>query len=177
MKVVVDNTTFIREVLLSTCGDSKIANQQDSTVAYVAKRAPRYLKITIETACKDSITTESGEEAVFDHAIPYSAPVASFGEDWGFVLAFNGPDAEARRLVDLPFEVIDTMIEERVEPVPGVPEHRFHRDLTGNERGGDALKHYDGVVHRRLFSLSKPLRKAMKSDDRVMTEANPIFMY
>mmetsp|Transcript_7292 Transcript_7292/g.16539 ORF Transcript_7292/g.16539 Transcript_7292/m.16539 type:complete len:450 (+) Transcript_7292:118-1467(+) len=114
---------------------------------------------------------------VFDHAIPYSAPVASFGEDWGFVLAFNGPDAEARRLVDLPFEVVDTLIEERVETVPGVPEHRFHRGLTGNERGGDALKHYDGVVHRRLFALSKPLRKAMKSDERVMTEANPIFMY
>ena len=49
---------------------------------------------------------------VFDHAIPYSAPVASFGEDWGFVLAFNGPDTDARHLVDLSYEVIDELIEE-----------------------------------------------------------------
>ena len=119
---------------------------------------------------------------VFDHAIPYSAPVASFGEDWGFVLAFNGPESDARRLVDLPYEVIDGLIEERIGTVPGVPEHKprsigVKRAVSGNERGGDVLKHYDGVVHRRLFALSKPLREAMKSDQRVMTEANPIFMY
>jgi len=119
---------------------------------------------------------------VFDHAIPYSAPVASFGEDWGFVLAFNGPKDAARTLVDLPYETIDKLIEERIETVPGVPEHKFRsigvkRAVNGDEKGGDVLKHYDGVVHRRLFALSKPLREAMKSDGRVMTEANPIFMY
>lgn len=119
---------------------------------------------------------------VFDHAIPYSAPVASFGEDWGFVLAFNGPEADARNLVDLSYETIDDLIEDRIETVPGVPEHKFRsigvkRAITGDETGSDVLKHYDGVVHRRLFALSKPLREAMKSDDRVMTEANPIFMY
>ncbi|KAL7539467.1 hypothetical protein ACHAXR_009324 [Thalassiosira sp. AJA248-18] len=119
---------------------------------------------------------------VFDHAIPYSAPVASFGEDWGFVLAFNGPETDARHLVDLPYEVIDDLIEGQITTVPGVPEHKFRsigvkRAVTGNEKGRDVLKHYDGVVHRRLFAMSKPLREAMKSDDRVMTEANPIFMY
>ncbi len=37
--------------------------------------------------------------------------------------------------------------------------------------------HCDGVVHRRMFSLSKPLREMMKMDDRVMTIDNPIYMY
>ncbi|KAL7536029.1 hypothetical protein ACHAWF_005342 [Thalassiosira exigua] len=119
--------------------------------------------------------------AVFDHAIPYSAPVASFGEDWGFVLAFNGRDTLAREIVDLPHEVIDNLIEERIQAVAGVPEHKArsvgaNRVTTGKERGGD-LKHYDGVVHRRQFALSKPLREMMKLDQRIMTVANPIFMY
>lgn len=119
---------------------------------------------------------------IFDHAVPYSTPVASFGEDWGFVLAFNGPADYARAVADLPHEVIDDLIEERIQAVPGVPEHACRspgvkRAVTGNEKGSDALKHYDGVVHRRSFALSKPLREAMKGDQRVMTEANPIFMY
>jgi thermospermine synthase len=119
---------------------------------------------------------------VFDHAIPYTAPVPSFGEDWGFVMAFNGDAKEARALADLPFEVIDDLIEERIEAVPGVPEHRYRsmgvkRLLTGKEKGQEALKHYDGVTHRGLFSLSKSLRIAMKSDQRIMTIDNPVFMY
>ncbi|KAL7544174.1 hypothetical protein ACHAWF_014184 [Thalassiosira exigua] len=120
--------------------------------------------------------------SVFDHAVPYSAPVASFGEDWGFVLAYDGPPADGRRCVDMSPEAIDDLIEERVATVPGVPEHRprsvgVKRVVTGEETGRDVLKHYDGVVHRRLFALSKPLREAMGGDDRIMTEENPIFMY
>lgn len=38
---------------------------------------------------------------VFDHAIPYSVSIASFGEDWGFVMAYNGPPESARQLVDI----------------------------------------------------------------------------
>lgn len=119
---------------------------------------------------------------VFDHAIPYSVSIASFGEDWGFVMAFNGPAASARQLVDISPEEIDALIEERIEAVPGVPEHKFRsvgvtRAVTGKERGGDALKLYTGETHRGLFSLSKPLREAVKSDKRIMTVANPVFMY
>lgn len=82
----------------------------------------------------------------------------------------------------MPHEVIDDLIEKQIETVPGVPEHKFRsigvkRSVTGKEKGADVLKHYDGVTYRRLFALSKPLRDAMKIDDRIMTEANPIFMY
>eukprot|EP00571_Detonula_confervacea_P017602 CAMPEP_0172312096 /NCGR_PEP_ID=MMETSP1058-20130122/16640_1 /TAXON_ID=83371 /ORGANISM="Detonula confervacea, Strain CCMP 353" /LENGTH=377 /DNA_ID=CAMNT_0013025453 /DNA_START=158 /DNA_END=1291 /DNA_ORIENTATION=- len=119
---------------------------------------------------------------VFDHAIPYSVSIASFGEDWGFVMAFNGTPKSARHLVDIMPEEIDSLIEERIETVPGVPEHRFRslgvkRAVTGKERGGDALKLYDGESHRGLFALGKPLREAIKSDKRIMTVENPIFMY
>jgi hypothetical protein len=119
---------------------------------------------------------------VFDHSIPYSCPVASFGEDWGFVLAFNGPPSKSRQLTDLPPETINALIEERIRLVPGVPVHRYRskgvkRATLGNETGGEVLKHYDGVSHRRLFAMSKMLREAMKSDDRIMTVENPIFMY
>mmetsp|Transcript_25284 Transcript_25284/g.46645 ORF Transcript_25284/g.46645 Transcript_25284/m.46645 type:complete len:239 (+) Transcript_25284:88-804(+) len=127
---------------------------------------------------------------VFDHAVPYSVAMPSFGEDWGFVMAYNYNNgsndnnamAGQKLLVDLMPETIDALIEERIESVPGVPEHEFRslgvkRAVSGNERGGDVLKHYDGEAHRGLFALSKPLREAIKSDKRVMTEANPIFMY
>ena len=61
----------------------------------------------------------------------------------------------------MPHEVIDDLIEKQIETVPGVPEHKFRsisvkRSVTGKEKGADVLKHYDaGVIHRRLFTLSK----------------------
>ena len=90
--------------------------------------------------------------------------------------------AISRVYVDLPCEVVDDLIEERIEAVPGVPEHRYRskgvkRAITGNEKGGDALKSYDGITHGGLFSISKSLRLAMKSDERIMTVDNPVFMY
>ena len=119
---------------------------------------------------------------VFDHAIPYTVQIASFGEDWGFVMAFNGPKDEAKNLVELSSDEVDALIEERIELVPGVPEHRFRsvgviRATRGDEKGGEVLKHYDGVTHRGMFSMSKSLRLAMKTDTRIMTVENPVFMY
>jgi thermospermine synthase len=133
-----------------------------------------------ETWCFSAIMNTLA--TVFDHAIPYTAPVPSFGEDWGFVMAFNGDEKEARTLVDLPYELVDDLIEERIEAVQGVPEHRYRskgvkRAIIGNEKGGDAMKYYDGITHGGLFSISKPLRLAMKSDERIMTVDNPVFMY
>ena len=118
---------------------------------------------------------------VFDSAIPYTCQVPSFGEDWGFVLAFNrkssGADWHPRRIGS---EEIDTMIKDRIENIPGIPAHHSTgrtREYTGSERGGDALLHYDGEIHGALFSLSKPLREGLKRDTRIMTVENPVFMY
>ena len=119
---------------------------------------------------------------VFDHAIPYSVPVPSFGEDWGFVMAFNGSPAMASALIDFPPAVTDALVEERIETVPGVPEHRnrlsgVNHATKGNKRGAEVLKHYDGAAHRGMFSLSKSLREAIKIDKRIIDMENPIFMY
>ena len=122
-------------------------------------------------------------------AVPYTAPVPSFGEDWGFVLAYDechddedndGPSSSSRgHPADVGRDAIDGMIEGRIVPVSGVPDHASarRRRTTTTLRGGDYLRHYDGIAHGRLFALSKPLRQAMEDDERVMTEANPIFMY
>ncbi len=109
-------------------------------------------------------------------------------------------------------DVIDALIEERIVPVPGVPDHHHHhaaapttssiigmggggtgsgsaaplppRPADGGAprpsllRGGaDVLAHYDGVAHGKLFALGKTLRRSLADNGRVMTEANPIFMY
>ncbi|KAL7548703.1 hypothetical protein ACHAWF_011972 [Thalassiosira exigua] len=120
--------------------------------------------------------------SAFDRAVPYSVPIPSFGEDWGFVLAFGGGPADAAaRLKTLSAGVIDGMIEERIGSVPGVPGHRLRGaggDKGMDEKcGGEVLGHYDGVVHSAMFVLSKPLRKAMEGDNRIITAAEPIFMY
>jgi spermidine synthase len=119
---------------------------------------------------------------VFDHAIPYTVPMPSFGEDWGYVMAFNGAPALAQTLVDLAPAATDALVEARIEAVPGVPAHRERatgvpRVATGQERGGEVLRHYDGAAHRGMFALSKSLRAAIQSDQRIMTVENPIFMY
>jgi len=62
---------------------------------------------------------------VFDVALVYTAPVASFGEDWGFVLAYDD-NASANDDTNNNYDVttmIDELIEQRIVSVPGVPEH------------------------------------------------------
>jgi len=110
---------------------------------------------------------------VFDHAIPYTVSIASFGEDWGFVMAFNGSQNQGKELIDLSSEKIDSLIEERIESMPGVPGQK--QSTSG--KGEQALRLYDGEAHRNLFALSKPLRRAIEKDERIMTKENPIFMY
>jgi spermidine synthase len=135
-----------------------------------------FMALVLYSPIKNTLAT------VFDHSIPYSCPIASFGEDWGFVLAFNGHASKSSELINLDAHIIDELIEDRIQLVPGVPVHRYRskgvkRAVKGDEKGAEVLKHYDGVSHRRLFALSKMLREAMKSDERIMTVENPIFMY
>ena len=39
------------------------------------------------------------------------------------------------------------------------------------------LKHYDGQTHLSMFNLCKDIRLGLAKEDRVITEANPVFMY
>ena len=88
--------------------------------------------------------------AVFPRVATYEAFVPSYGATWGFVVGSLGPDPAA-----LPAAEVDRRIGERV---------------------GDALRYYDGITHRGMFSVPKYLREALADEKRVITRAEPLFV-
>lgn len=98
---------------------------------------------------------------VFNETLPYTTHIPSFGGDWGFVMAFNhqGKNGDSVNWKQPPIETVDKLIAQQIEG------------------GADALRHYDGENHIHMFALTKTLRKYLASDDRIMTEANPIYMF
>jgi len=102
--------------------------------------------------------------SVFDCAVPYSIQIPSYGGDWGFVMAFQAPKEQSA----------EDEVQKTCAPVPGVIDNLLSNYITGGE---DALRHYDGTCHLRMFSLPKATRKALAADDRIMSKDNPIFMF
>ncbi len=88
--------------------------------------------------------------SVFPSVCAYEAFVPSFGSTWGFVVGSLGPGPAA-----LSVESVDERIADRV---------------------GRELRHYDGVTHRGMFALPKYLREATATEERVITEATPLFV-
>lgn len=95
---------------------------------------------------------------VFDAVYSYAVNIPSFGGDWGFILAYRNLD----KSVDW------------TRPQAGEIDSLIERCISG---GSDALRFYDGTTHMRIFALTKPFRKYLAKDDRIMTRDNPIFMY
>jgi spermidine synthase len=89
--------------------------------------------------------------SVFPHAFSYRTFVPSFGTSWGFVL---GGLADAADVFNLSVDEIDTRIAARVST---------------------PLRYYDGIAHQGMFGLPKYLRQALAAEDRIITDANPIF--
>ena len=89
-----------------------------------------------DTTCFGPIRNTLNE--VYSCVLPYSMSIPSFGCDWGYVMAFNnasGDAADEWKLMSS--ESIDKLIEEYIS-------------------GGEAsFKMYDGITHRRMFSLTK----------------------
>ena len=102
--------------------------------------------------------------SVFDCTIPYSTNIPSFGGDWGFVMAFHSANGGEN----------GHALEDWKNPRPGMIDELIEKQISG---GSDGLQWYDGTTHNRMFSLSKPLRKYMAKDSRIMTRDNPVFMY
>jgi len=102
---------------------------------------------------------------VFPCVSPYTQSVPSFGSDWGFVMAYSSkessgsPEATAMEWISMDARSIDDLIQTYIKD------------------GEKGLRMYDGITHRRMFALSKPLRTQMTSDTRIMTKDNPVFMY
>jgi spermidine synthase len=117
-------------------------------------------------------------ETVFECVIPYSINIPSFGSDWGFVMAFNpmkvsssSPKNIIESFVSIDVEKIDEMVSTCITEIEDVHKNGSARD------GQDVLRYYDGLTHRRMFALPKPLRADFKKDKRVMTKDNPVFMF
>jgi spermidine synthase len=90
-------------------------------------------------------------ETVFPIVRGYSTVVPAFGSMWTFILASKGADDPYRWTP----EDVDRRIAERVSKEPAF---------------------YDGISHRRLFSLPKPLRKALEQETWVVTEQRPLLV-
>lgn len=128
-----------------------------------------------DTACFGPI--QNTLRTVFDCVVPYSVNIPSFGSDWGFVMAFNGPAGSGNLTSDEKNDLVSAWTEMSKATIDSLIERRLTKNEGDEDGSDDLLKFYDGVVHRRMFALTKPLRKSLKLDKRIMTKDNPIFMY
>ena len=87
---------------------------------------------------------------VFPRLLLSEAFVPSFGATWGFVIGSLGPDPTALSSAE-----VDDRLAARVDR---------------------PLRYYDGTTHGGMFSVPKYLREALRSEDRVITRANPLFV-
>ena len=113
-----------------------------------------------DTTCFAPIRNTLAE--VFGSVLPYSHNIPSFGNDWGFVMAFQSPENQDAA----------TLQKEWKEASADTIDELIETSVTGGE-----CRLYDGETHRTMFNLSKPLRKLLANDKRVMTKENPVFMY
>jgi len=90
-------------------------------------------------------------KSIFKIVRPYQVFVPSFVDLWGYHTASDSLDP-----LKLTADQIDKRIKERI---------------TGN------LKHYDGISHYALFSLSKMLRYKISRARRIITDDKPIFVH
>jgi spermidine synthase len=88
---------------------------------------------------------------VFKNTAPYRVYVPSFGTMWGFIV--GGVDGAPELAGSDPAE-IDARIAARLS---------------------SELAYYDGIAHQGLFGLPKYIRKVLVDEQRVITNANPIF--
>ena len=88
---------------------------------------------------------------VFPSVVGYSPFVMDFGSAWSFVLASKVVGDYSR----LSPEQVDSLISERIV---------------------SPLRFYDGITHRHIFSLPKPLREALASETWIVTEERPLLV-
>jgi len=90
-------------------------------------------------------------KAVFPLVFPYQTHVPSYGGMWGFAFA-----------------------SQRLNPLSLTAEEVDRRISSRTKR---SLKFYDGLTHHGMFLLPKHLRAAIDEEKRVITEAEPFFVY
>jgi spermidine synthase len=90
-------------------------------------------------------------KSVFPVVTQYIAYVPCFGSPWGFCLASRHND---------PSRLSPAEIDARIAA----------RSLGG-------LRFYDGVTHRSMFSLPGYVREALETQQRIITDKNPLYLY
>ena len=95
-------------------------------------------------------------KSVFNNVYAYTAPIPSFGCDWGYNLAFN---TCAHENVDTrePAE-IDAAIAEMIKDDKG-------------------MFFLDGITYRGQMNVSKPIRDVITKETRVMCVETPVYMH
>jgi len=111
----------------------------------------------------------------FDTVIPFTADIPSFGCNWGFNLAFNN-NSNSTTTTDGDGDV-DNNNNNRslmgiVEQSSAVIDANIKRRIPGT-----TLKFYDGITHRGIFGVPKPIREGLAAETRIITVDNPVFMY
>jgi len=109
----------------------------------------------------------------FDTVIPFTADIPSFGCNWGFNVAFNNATSLSNSIHD------DDTDSNRSRTLKGVVE-QSSADIDANiqRRIPDGkLKYYDGITHRGIFGVPKPIREGLAAETRTITVDNPVFMY
>lgn len=94
---------------------------------------------------------------VFPQSHPYCVFVPAFTTLWGFVLAQadGAGNAQSAPLPDQEPGYIDDLVRQRLP-----------QDLA----------YYDGLAHRRMFSLPKYLRQGILAEERIVTDSSPVYM-
>jgi len=106
------------------------------------------------TECFSAIYKTMAE--AFDTVVPYSVVVPSFGCDWGFNLATSRAGVTPQGVR----EQLPSKTDAAIAKAYATP-----------------LKHYDGQSHLAMFNLIKDIRLGIEAETRIITEANPVFMY
>ncbi|MBI2528021.1 MAG: polyamine aminopropyltransferase [Candidatus Rokubacteria bacterium] len=88
---------------------------------------------------------------VFPVVAPYQGFISCFGTPWGFVLASKG--ADPRRQTP---EEVDRLLALRLDPT--------------------ALGYWNGAAHLHSFNLPKFITRAIETNDRIITDANPLIV-
>jgi len=90
-------------------------------------------------------------KSVFPVVAPYTTYMQSFGGPWGFCLASRAIDPS------------------RVSPAA------IGRSIKA--RGLKALRFYDSITHRNMFSLPRYIREALAGQQRIITDKKPLYLY
>lgn len=90
-------------------------------------------------------------DSVFPVVTGYSPVIMDFGGAWSFVLASKSGEDPA----GLAPERVDALIADRINV---------------------SLRYYDGMTHRHIFSLPKPLRDALAAETWIVTEEHPLLV-